>query len=359
MKRRLKKPVKRTLVIILVITLLLIGFLLIYKAEISKVNNSDKIITFEVEKGSTFNSLAHSLKEKNLIKSEFFYKLYVKIHKPNNIQEGIYELSSNMSVKQLVSTLSGTAKSNAVTITFKEGINFLDIAKLISDNFSISEEEIINKVIDEEYLDSLIDNYWFLTDDIKNSEIYYALEGYLFPDTYMFDETNDLEDIFRIMLDNTEDKLEKYKSKINKSSYTIHEIMTMASIVELEASNSDDRAGVAGVFYNRLTTGMSLGSDVTTYYGLNLSLDSRDLTQEDLNSINGYNTRNSNMAGKLPVGPICIPSIESIAASTNPTEHDYLYFVADKTGKTYFSKTNSEHLKTVAKLKSEGLWYEY
>ena len=352
-KRKLKKPVKRFLVVLLI----LMGFLLIYNAELSKVNNSSEVITFEVEEGSTYNSIADTLKEKNLIKSEIFYKIYIKLHKPSNLKKGVYELSSDMSVKQIVRTLEGKVKSNSVSLTFKEGITFMNIAELIEKNIGISKEKIIEKVNDQEYLNSLINEYWFLTDDIKNDNIYYPLEGYLFPDTYQIDKDSSIEDIFKLMLDNMDDKLSEYKSDLNNKN--IHDVITMASIVEKEASNSNDRSGVAGVFYNRLESGMSLGSDVTTYYGLKLDLTARDLTYKDLSSSNGYNTRNANMAGKLPVGPICIPGIESIKASIDPTNHNYYYFVADKNGKTYFSKNSSEHTKTVSKLKSEGLWYEY
>ena len=161
------------------------------------------------------------------------------------------------------------------------------------------------------------------------------------------------------MLDNMEEKLEPYKTQIASSNYNIHQLLTLASIVELEAARSDDRNGVAGVFYNRLKAGWSLGSDVTTYYAIQIDMNERDLYQNELESYNAYNTRSSQMTGKLPVGPICIPSKESIAAAINPKNHDYFYFVADKNKKTYFSKTGTEHNNIVAKLKKEKLWYEY
>ena len=136
-------------------------------------------------------------------------------------------------------------------------------------------------------------------------------------------------------------------------------MLTLASIIELEASNADDRAGVAGVFYNRLEDGWSLGSDVTTYYAAKVDLSERDLYQSEIDDVNDYNTRPVAMAGKLPIGPICNPSIMSIKAAIKPTEHNNYFFVADKNGKTYFSKTNSEHINTVNTLKKEGLWFEY
>ena len=128
-RRRLKKPVKIILVLIIILVLFIIGFLVTYKIELSSVSKKSNLITFEVDKGSTYNTIAHSLKKNNLIKSEFFYKLYIKIHKPHNLQEGIYELDSNMDVKNLVNTLEGNAKSPLIAVTFKEGINYDDFVK--------------------------------------------------------------------------------------------------------------------------------------------------------------------------------------------------------------------------------------
>jgi len=133
--------------------------------------------------------------------------------------------------------------------------------------------------------------------------------------------------------------------------------MTLSSIVELEGARSDDRYGVAGVFYNRLKSGWTLGSDVTTYYAVNKDFNV-DLTWKDLSSCNGYNTRGTCVKG-LPVGPIASPSLESIEAVLKPTSHDFYYFVADKYGKTYFNKTDSGHNKTIRELQSKGLWYTY
>lgn len=354
-KRKVKKQVK----IIFACFIVLVTCFTIYKVGTGKVSSNSEIINFEVKSGSTYSSLAESLKENNLIKSKLFYKIYIKVHSLEPLQTGNYELSQNMNLKQLVNELESNTKHKSITITFKEGINFRDVASIISNNMNIKEDDIYNKINDTAYLDELIDEYWFLTNDIKKEEIYYSLEGYLFPDTYQFNENSKIEDIFKIMLDNTLKKLEKYKDTLKNNKYSIHEMMTMASIVELEASNSDDRAGVAGVFYNRLEDGWSLGSDVTTYYGLKLGLNERDLTAKELNEYNNYNTRSSKMAGILPISPICIPGMESIDAAFNPEKHDYYYFVADKNGKTYFNKTSAKHSATVTKLKSEGLWYEY
>ena len=103
---------------------------------------------------------------------------------------------------------------------------------------------------------------------------------------------------------------------------------------------------------------MSLGCDVTTYYGAKVNMGDRDLYQSELNECNGYNTRCSTFKG-LPISPISNPSIDSIIASLEPSNSNYLYFLADKNRKIYFSKTYAEHNNMIAKLKKQGLWFEY
>lgn len=359
--RRLKPKVKLALIIISAILLFVILCCSAYKIGIGRVSKDESLKEIEVTSGTTYMSFSKILKQNHLIKSEFFFKVYVKLHKPNSLQTGKYELSENMNVKEIISVLSNgsTYNPNVVSLTFKEGINMRSVAKIIADNTENTEEDVFVTLSDPNYLDELIKKYWFITDEIKNKNIYYSLEGYLFPNTYSVNKTDNVKKIFEMMLDNMSLKLSPYKDQIQSSTHTIHEILTLASIIELEAGNSNDRSGVAGVFYNRLKSGWALGSDVTTYYGAKIELHERDLYQSEIDDYNAYNTRNSQMAGRLPVGPICLPSLDSISAAINPTISDYYYFVADKNKKTYFSKTYEEHAQTVASLKSQGLWYEY
>ena len=359
--RRLKPSVKLALIIVSAILLFVIICGLVYKIGIGRVSKDETLKEIEITSGNTYMSVSKILKENNLIKSEFFFKVYVKLHKPTSLQEGKYELSESMNVKEIIGVLSNgsTYNPNVVSLTFKEGINMRNVAKVIADNTENTEEDVFVTLSDSNYLDELIKKYWFLSDEIKNKNIYYSLEGYLFPNTYSVNKTDSVKKIFEMMLDNMSLKLSPYKEQIQSSTHSIHEILTLASIIELEAGSSNDRSGVAGVFYNRLKSGWSLGSDVTTYYGAKVELHERDLYQREIDEYNAYNTRSSEMAGRLPVGPICLPSLDSISAAVNPTISDYYYFVADKNKKTYFSKTYEEHAQTVASLKSQGLWYEY
>ena len=359
--RRLKPKVKIALIIVSAILLFVILCGFVYRIGIGRVSKDETLKEIEVTSGNTYMSVSKILKDNHLIKSEFFFKVYVKLHKPTSLQAGKYELSENMSVKEIISVLSNgsTYNPNVVSLTFKEGINMRNVAKIIAENTENTEEDVFVTLSDTNYLDELIKKYWFVTEAVKNKNIYYSLEGYLFPNTYSVNKTDSVKKIFEMMLDNMSLKLSPYKEQIQSSTHNIHEILTLASIIELEAGNSNDRSGVAGVFYNRLKSGWSLGSDVTTYYGAKIELHERDLYQREIDEYNAYNTRSSQMAGRLPVGPICLPSLDSISAAVNPTVSEYYYFVADKNKKTYFSKTYEEHAQTVASLKSQGLWYEY
>ena len=216
-------------------------------------------------------------------------------------------------------------------LTVRENI---EVGAYLSSN-PLPIDDMIKTLKDEKFLDSLIKDYSFITNDIKNKDIYYSLEGYLYPDTYEFYENSSFETIVRTMLNNTKKKLSTLDLK--ESKYSIHELLTIASIVEQEAVNKEDREKVSQVIYTRLDKKMALGMDVTAYYGSHLSL-KETITTKELNAVNPYNTRNLSFIG-LPVGPICNPSLESINAALNPSDTNFEYFYADiNTGKVYFAE---------------------
>ena len=350
------------LCLIIIIALLIGGGVYYYKdslGPVSKSKTNDDMV-FIVEKGMSSKAVLEKLHKEKLIKNKNTTYVYLRLNKVGSFKAGTYILNQGMSFKDIVETLEGgKVLDESQTIRFIPGKRLTTYAKQISEVYGYSEEEILNTWNDPEYLKELVEKYWFLTDEVLNDRLYYALEGYLCPDTYQFAKDASIKDITEKMLDLTGAHLNKFKSDIENSDFTIHQMLTMASIVELEGSNSDDRKGVAGVFYNRLEGGWSLGSDVTTYYGAKVEMSERDLWQWEIEQVNDYNTRPAAMAGKLPVGPICNPSVKSLEAAIEPENHDYYYFVADKNGKTYFNKTNAEHQATISKLKNEGLWYVY
>ncbi len=355
-KLRLKKSVKICFILVL-ISFALIGTSILYIFYSSPVDKTD-ITTQEItiESGMSTYSIAKMLKEKDLIKSTDFFLLYDKLNRCTSLKASSYDLSRSMSLSDIFDIMcSGDYTKNSINITFREGLRLTDYAKIVSENTNISEDDFLSVANDRMYLKELINKYWFLTDDILNNNIYYPLEGYLYPDTYNFrsqDVTS--KEIIEKLLDEEDKVLSKYKSTIDLTRHSLHEYLTLASIAELEGTNSENRKLIIGVFENRLERGINLGSDVTTYYGVGKSMNEA-LTSDELNSVNSYNTRSRSMRG-LPVGPICNPGKDSIDASINYTPSDYFYFVADKSKKIYFTKTENEHNALVAKLKKEGNW---
>lgn len=329
-----------------------------YNINMSKVSNNDNVKEVTIDEGS-IDSIARNLKENNLIKNVTIFKVYTYLTNKTNLKAGVYELKENMGVKKIVDILENGQTSNGGGITFKEGINIRMVAKLISENTNNDYEDVLTYINNKEYIDTLISKYWFLTEDIKNTNIYYPLEGYLYPNTYSISKDSKINTIIELMLDETDKKLTEYKTDIESNSLSIHEIITLASVVELEVSNKDDRKSVAEVFYNRLNSKSfpTLGSDATSYYGAKIDKwTSGKLTSKELNDCsNKYNTRCPTNIG-LPVGPIGNPSIESIEAVLHPEKHNYYYFVNDCDGKLYMTKTQNEHNNIINKLKKENNW---
>ena len=280
----------------LLILIIILIIILLYKSFTSPVDKNNKeVYQYEVKSGENYSLIASNLKKEKFIKNELVFKIFVKLMEPKSLEAGIYELSPSMDLKTIIDTFNKGAKDmrETVSITFVEGKNMRYVISKITENMDITEEEILNKLKDEEYLNSLIDKYFIITDEIKNKDIYYSLEGYLYPDTYTFYKDSTIEEIFEKMINNLESKLTSYKSEIESSGYTFHQMLTLASIIEAEAGKSKDRKDVASVFYNRLKDNWALGSDVTTYYAEKLELWSRDLYKKEVNSCNAYNTRSS------------------------------------------------------------------
>ncbi len=353
---------KKIKIIAIVVLIVVLTILLGYKLMFTRVSSSDEEIEVVIPLGTGTSGIANILKENNIIRSKLGFKIYIKLNKVSDFQAGTYYLKQNMSLKEISEMLKSGIMydQNEIKITYLEGKNMRWLAKKISEVTNNTEDEVFEVLSREDYIDSLIEKYWFITDDVKDKDIYYPLEGYLFPDTYALKNKDvKVEEIFEKMLDKMGKVLEEYKDEIEKSKYNVHELLTIASIVETESVNKEDRKGVAGVIYNRLNRNMAIQSDVTTYYAFKIDMGERDLYQREIDTYNRYNTRGPNMEGKLPVGPISSVSKLSIEAAIEPKDTDYLFFVADKNGKVYFSKTNTEHNQIISELKSKGLWYEY
>lgn len=295
---------KFILVLFILIIIVLLGLGAWYFISLSGTGTSEEEVSFEIGLGSGTDKIATILKENDVIRSKEAFKIYVKLNKVSNFQAGKYTLTKDMKVPEIVEALQkGILYKNAeCNITFIEGKTFSNIAKTIAEKTNNDEQDVYELLKDEKYIESLIEEYWFITDDIKDENIYYSLEGYLFPDTYSFENKNvEVKEIFKAMLDKMQKVLNKYKVDIQTTGYSVHDILSMASVIENEAMQDKDRKDVSSVLYNRLNARMSLGSDVTTYYAFRVELGERDLYRSEITKYNPYNTRGPNMEGKLPV----------------------------------------------------------
>ncbi len=344
-------------IILVILGITILSLCTIYNINIKAVDkNDDSKIEIVIPQGTSKKEVGNILEENGLIRSSTFFSIYIKLFDTKDFKASTYYLSKNMDLKEIINVLENGNSYNPdqIAITFKEGINIRKLATLIQDNTNNSYDDVINTLNDKEYLDELIEKYWFITDSIKNDKLYYSLEGYLFPDTYYFSNKSvTVKEIIEKMLDKMEKVLEEYKDEIENSSLSIHEILTLASIIEKEGK-TQDFAMISSVFYNRLKLKMALGSCATAYYGMGMDFDEVGIaTSEMMSNINDYNTY---ILTSLPIGPISLPGLNAIVAAIKPDESDNLYFLSDNEGVTYFFKTLQEQTAKKNELIQSGKW---
>lgn len=313
--------------------------------------NDDSQITVDIPQGSGAMTIVEILDEQGLIKNKLAAKIHVKLGGYDSLQANTYVFSKNMGLKEMLKAIE-TGDFNYLSknqFTLVEGSTIPQYAEALAEKFSFSAEQVLAVWNDREYLASLIDQYWFLTDEILASGIMYPLEGYLYPETYIITDTDaTVEEITKVILTMTDEKLSERKEDIEKSDRTVHQFLSLASVVESESLFEKDRPVIAGVFINRLNKGMAMQSDITVLYALQ---EKRvDVTYKDLEVESPYNTYKYT---GLPIGPVCSPSAPAMDDVLNYEKTDYLYFFATEDGTVLYSKTLAEHEKTV----QENLWY--
>jgi UPF0755 protein len=288
-------------------------------------------ISFVIKKGTVLNDIAANLKENNLILDEGAFKQYLKNGGiDRNIVAGRFLLNKTQTIPEIAGILSDASKSQFI-LTVQEGSTIREIDEKLVALDIIKSGEFITAVNDfNEY-----EKYPFL-DKEKISSLPHQLEGYLFPDTYFLDPMNfHSEDLIQLMLTNFKNRLGDKLSVTGDRS--LHEIITMASIVEKEVRTDKDLPIVAGVLWKRLDSGWLLGADATLLYLKN----DREIDSEDLTEDSPYNTR-VNLG--LPPGPINNPGLKSIMAAMNPEESDYFFYLTKPgSGEVVYAVTNDEH----------------
>ena len=340
-KKKKKKKGCGCLVLLILVLAVLVGAGGYYTLGLRPVDPaSEEKVVVEIPNGSGASAIVGILDEAGLVKNKTCAKINSRIGGYNSLQANTYIFSPSMSFKEIMTIINeGTFEYiSKESVEVKDGARLQQVAEAAAEQLPYTAEEILAKWSDSQYLNELIDKYWFLTDEILNKDIMYPLEGYLYADTYFVTTDNsDIEGFTEMCLDRMDEVLTERKSAIEASGFTVHQLLTLTSIVTKEAT-AEDQAGVAGVFMNRLDQGMSLGSDVTVCYIF--QEDRVDLKVSQLESTNPYNTRK--FAG-LPPGPICQVVGDAIDATLNYEKHDYLFFIADEQGIVRYSTDQAGH----------------
>ena len=341
MNRKAKKKNKAGCLWLFVLILaVIVGFGGYYTMGLRAVDpQSDEQVAVEIPSGTGASAIVDILDDAGLVRNRFCAKVNARIGNYSGLQANTYIFSPSMSFKEIMNAIN-TGDFDYVSkdsVEVKDGARLQQVAEAVSEKLPYSSEEIIEKWADTDYLNDLIERYWFLTDEILGKDIMFPLEGYLYADTYYVTDNMTIESFTEMCLDRMDVELSERRSEIEASGFTVHQLLTLTSIVTKEAT-ADDQPGVAGVFMNRLDQGMSLGSDVTVCYIF--QEDRVELKVSQLESTNPFNTRK--YAG-LPPGPICQVVGSAIDATLNYEHHDYLFFIADENGIVRYSTDEAGH----------------
>jgi len=345
-----KWTLKKSLGLFVALLVIVVGGIIVYyNNAIAAISNVDEIVYFEIKEGDNISTIANNLDEQGIVKNASITKLAARFDGIDTFNVGTYVVNRSWNTPKILNYISNpeNIKNDEVLITFQEGIWAKDIAKKIEENTNVSANELIALWNDETFLRQCIDTYDFLDESILNNDYRIKLEGYLYPETYYFMKETTPEDVTTTFLNHFAQEYEKIRKDVEASEMSLHEIITLASIVQYESASKEDMEMVAGVFYNRLAIGQKLESSVTVCYSL-YEFDSwLDCEKSsDIDSL--YNTYKYN---GLPIGPILNPGKQAIEATLHPTKHDYYYFIADVQGDNtvYYAKTWEEHEKNVEK----------
>ncbi len=359
--------------VIIVLVSALMAWMLILGANDLLGLVGDKSADVQIEKGMNVRQIANLLEEEGVIDYPLLFRLYVKFKgEEGSLKYGGFTLTENMGYDGIIEQLQKSNERKTVKVTIPDGATVESIRKLL-------EENKVCTAKDFNYILKHIERYDFkydFVDDIPIDNVYYSFEGYLYPDTYEFftmvdnseknySESNAVHAINR-MMGNLDQKLKEecpdYKEKIKKlKKYGIedlHDVLAMASIVQMECSGFDsEMPKVASVFLNRLVWENQphyLGSTPTFYYPDNrYNTNNYELYGEDGNRIS-----KAGFEG-LPPGPQCSSTISAIKAVLEPDEStlgNAYYFVTDKNHKFYYNRTLAQHNSTISTLKRKGLW---
>ena len=328
------------LFIILGLSFFLAFYALVSARDLLGLDKPDNQIEITITKDMSMNQVVGLLKDKNVIEQSFTFSVYAGIKSMDEtMKPGTYVLNSNMAYDQIINAISvGDNVKDTVTITFYEGMTIKEIGRKLEENNVCDFDDFIKAVQTGSY------DYDFISRIPMDEHRFRRLEGYMFPDTYEFFVGMNPEQVVRKFLNNFQKKLTpEIDAKIKNSGMSLDEIITLASIIQKEASEEEEMGKVSSVFHNRLESKASfpkLQSDVTIFY---VEKDIKPfLNKQDQALYDAYNTY---VCEGLPVAPISNPGLDAIMAAIEPEETPYYFFLTDANGKYYYAKTIEQHIQ--------------
>lgn len=303
-----------------------------YKKIIQHPIKTNKDIYVNVKNGEALYSILDDLNQIGAIKNSSIIKFYIRSNKiTSNVHAGKFLIPNDVTVVELINILSTVGnEKDIIKVTIPEGFDINNIAMMLQ------EKGIINK---EKFMDSC-KTYKLPSYIMEKENRKFNLEGFLFPSTYDLKVGMSGNAIIKLMLDKFYSTINEINKEKPIEMKKLDNVIIMASIVERETSDENEKAKVASVFYNRLKKDMKLQSCATVLYSLGKHKEK--LYNKDLEVKSPYNTYK--VTG-LPIGPICNPGKESIKAALSPTKTNYLYFVLSKDGKHFFTDDYNKFLK--------------
>ncbi len=380
-KKRRRMKAKKNRVIFRTVWLTMIVFVSIMIGQYVMVGVNDmlavgreeeKNVEINIPENATLDQVADILSENGLIENKTFFKLYASITKSaDGFEKGTYEVQTNKDYEAIINKLQTVEnRTDVVNIRFREGISILEMADLLEKNNVCSADKFLEKCNSDEF----DDDFEFLKGIDNESDRYYKLDGYLFPDTYDFYVGENPYSVVYKFLSNYNDKLYHTKirfvqgekkstvaKKAEELGMSMEDVITLASLIQAEAANEDDMYVISSILHNRLDT---LPNDGINEFGeggfKNLQLDStvyypyKTANQVPAALRKNYASRyDTYKIEGLPSGPICNPGLDAIEAAVNPDDTDYYYFChkaadGELGAVPYYAKSEQEHLENRA-----------
>ena len=348
---RIVNKIVTIVVVVLVLIISILGFTVFryVQSSLNPLNpESDKKVEITIPTGSSNKQIGEILEKGKIIKSGLVFNYYTKFNNLTGFQAGTYKLSANMTLDTISKKLQGGNGLSVadVKLTIPEGFTIEQIADKLADKTKLSKKDFLALMKDEQFFEEMLAKYPKLLESASQAQdVRYRLEGYLFPATYDYLKKMSMKDLVEQMIAKSDAVMQNYYDAIAAKNMTVQQVLTLASLVEKEGVNENDRKNIAQVFYNRLAQKMPLQSDISVLYALNETKET--VTIKDTQVESPYNLYLNNGYGP---GPFNNPGEKAIQAVLSPIQNDYLYFVADvKTGQVYFAKTLEEHNDLVEK----------